>query len=74
MNSPHQTLAISLDQLKREAASLADREQTELISHTLQLRHAHDAEYRREVKDRLNDQDKSPWLTSEEFERRSGDS
>ena len=61
---------MSFEQLKREVASLDDREQAELISYTLQLRHAHDAEYRREVTERLNDTDKSHWLTPEEFERR----
>ena len=53
--------------------SLGDREQAELISYTLQLRHAHDADYRREVTERLNDSDKSHWLTPEEFERRLGE-
>lgn len=65
---------MSFEQLKREVASLDDREQAELISYTLQLRYAHDADYRREVTDRLNDQDKSHWLTPEEFERRLDES
>ena len=62
-----------LEQLKREVASLDDREQAELISYTLQLRYAHDANYRREVTERLNDSNKSHWLTPEEFERRLGE-
>lgn len=66
------TPAMSLEQLKREVASLGDREQAELISYTLQLRHAHDANYRREVTERLNDGERSHWLTPEEFERRLG--
>ena len=64
---------MSFEQLKLEVASLDDREQAELISYTLQLRHARDANYRREVTERLNDGDKSHWLTSEEFERRLGE-
>ena len=56
----------------REVTALSDREQADLIRFTLQLRHEHDAEYRREVTDRLNDKDKSKWLTPDEFERRLG--
>ena len=63
---------MSFEQLKREVALLSEREQAELISYTLQLRHAQDASYRREVTDRLNDSDKSHWLTPDEFERRLG--
>ena len=63
---------MSLEQLKREVTELSDREQAELIGFTIQLRHAQDANYRREVTDRLNDHDKSHWLTPEEFERRLG--
>jgi asparagine synthetase B (glutamine-hydrolysing) len=51
-------------------ALLDDRRHAELISYTLQLRYAHDANYRREVVDRLNDADKSHWLTPDEFEQR----
>jgi len=50
---------MSLDQLKREVASLSSQEQAELISYALHLRYASDPDYRREVKDRLNDSDKS---------------
>ena len=63
---------MSFEQLKREVTALSDHEQAELIRYTLQLRHAHDAEYRREVTERLNDKDKSHWLTPDEFERRLG--
>ena len=61
---------MSFEQLKQEVTALNDREQAELIRYTLQLRHEHDADYRREVIERLNDRDKSHWLTPEEFERR----
>jgi hypothetical protein len=61
---------MSIEQLKREVTTLSDREQAELIRYTLQLRHEHDAEYRREVTERLNDREKSHWLTPEEFEHR----
>ena len=64
---------MSIDQLKREVSALSDREQADLIRFTIQLRHEHDAAYRGEVTDRLNDADKSRWLTPDEFERRLGD-
>jgi hypothetical protein len=61
---------VSFDQIKREVALLDEQQQADLISYTLQLRYAHDASYHREVTDRLNDADKSHWLTPDEFERR----
>ena len=61
---------MSFEQLKHEVARLNREEQSRLISYTLQLRHEQDADYRREVTDRLNDQDRSHWLTPDEFERR----
>ena len=61
---------MSLEQLKREVASLTSREQADLISYTLKLRYDNDADYHQEVTDRLNDSDKSHWLTPGEFERR----
>lgn len=64
---------MSLEQLKREVASLTSREQADLISYTLKLRYDNDANYRQEVTDRLNDSDKSHWLTPDEFERRLGE-
>jgi len=61
---------MSLEQLKREVASLTGREQADLISYTLKLRYDNDANFRQEVTDRLNDSEKTHWLTPEEFERR----
>jgi hypothetical protein len=61
---------VSLDQIKREVAALSREDQEKLIVYMLQLRHAGDPNYRREVTDRLNDKDQSHWLTPEEFERR----
>jgi asparagine synthetase B (glutamine-hydrolysing) len=58
---------MSFEQLKEQVATLSDHEQAELISFTLRLRHAHDANYRREVTDRLNGHGRSHWLTPDEF-------
>ena len=61
---------MSLEQLKREVTTLSDSEQAELMRYLLQLRNAND---RREVSARLNDWDKSYWLTPDEFECLFGD-
>ena len=61
---------MSFEQLKREVALLSTEEQAQLISYALQLRYASDESYLREVTQRLNDTDKSHWLTPEEFKRR----
>jgi len=61
---------VSFEQIKRAVALLDEQQQAELISYTLQLRYAHDIGYHREVTDRLNDANKSHWLTPDEFERR----
>ena len=61
---------MSFEQLKREIAALTAPQQTELISYPLQLRYAQDSTYQREVTERLDDPDKSRWLTPDEFERR----
>jgi hypothetical protein len=61
---------MSFEQIKNEVALLSQRQQEELISYTLQLRYARDEQYHHEVTDRLNDKDKSHWLTPDEFERR----
>jgi hypothetical protein len=61
---------MSFEQIKHAVSLLDEQQQAELISYTVQLRYAHDAAYHGEVTDRLNDADKSHWLTPEEFERR----
>ena len=61
---------MGFEQIKREVALLDEQQQAELISYILQLRYAQDASYHREVTDRLNDVDKSHWLTPDEFKRR----
>ena len=63
---------MSFEQIKSEVAMLSQHQQEELISYTLQLRYAHDEQFHTEVTDRLNDKDKSHWLTPDEFERRLG--
>ena len=61
---------MSFEQVKHEVALMDEQQRAELITYTLRLRYADDANYRREVTDRLNDADKSHWLTPDELERR----
>ena len=61
---------MTLEQLKREVTTLSDSEKAELMRYMLKLRNAND---RREVNARLNDRDKSYWLTPDEFEGLFGD-
>ena len=60
---------MNIDDLKLEVARLSGEEQAQLIGYLVQLRYARDPAYRNETTQRLNDQDKSHWLTPEEFER-----
>lgn len=61
---------MSIEQLKKEVAALSSKEQADLIAFALQLRYGEDEAYQKEINDRLNDAEKSHWLTPEEFERR----
>ena len=61
---------MSLEQIKQAVALLDGPQQAELIGYALRLRYAQDADHQREVVERLNDADKSHWLTPDEFERR----
>ena len=61
---------MSLEEIKRAVASLDGKEQAELMAYVLHLRYGEDADYRREVTDRLNDKDNSHWFTPDEFKRR----
>lgn len=56
--------------IKREISTLTDSELNEVTAFVFHLRHRHDPEYQRTVDARVNDPDKSQWLTPDEFERR----
>ncbi len=63
---------MSLDQLKREVASLSSQEQAELIAYALHLRYPHHPHNPPHQTHPHNHPHKSHWLTPEEFERRLG--
>jgi hypothetical protein len=61
---------MSVDELKREAASLAPEKQRELAAFLVQLRNSRDSHYDSTLQRKMNETDRSRWLTPDEFERR----
>ena len=61
---------MSVAQIKREISTLTDSELNEVTAFMFHLRHRNDPDYQQTVEARTNEQDKSQWLTLEEFERR----
>lgn len=61
---------MTIDQLKAAAASLPSEAQTELIAFLWKLRNERDPDYRRRMRERLDDSDPKHWLTPDEFEAR----
>lgn len=50
---------VSIDQIKEQLASLSYEAQTEVVSFVLQRRYASDKNYLREIRERLDDTDKT---------------
>jgi hypothetical protein len=61
---------MSIEQLKKEAATLSFQQQGELAAYLVQLRNRQDPEYLREMQRRIEDKDRANWLTPAEFERK----
>ncbi len=61
---------MSVEEIKHGLSSLSPEEQGEISAFLFQLRHAADAEYQAKLEARFADQDRTHWLTPEEFERR----
>jgi hypothetical protein len=61
---------MTVEQVKKEAEALTFEEQGELAAYLVQLRNRRDPEYMREIQSRIEDPDRSHWLTPEEFEKR----
>lgn len=60
---------MSVEQIKRQITVLSAAEQDEVTAFLFHLRHRADPEYLQTVDARMSDQDRSHWLTPEEFER-----
>ena len=61
---------MSLETLKREAAALDEKSRRELVAFLIGLREAERAEEINRLVAKLDDPDKSRWLTPEEFKAR----
>ena len=61
---------MSLDALKREAATLDDKSRKELIAFLISLREQQWLAHARAAGRKLNDPDSSRWLTQDEFQAR----
>jgi hypothetical protein len=60
---------MSVEQIKKEITVLSPLEQNELTAFLFHLRHRDEPTYCDAVDQRINDTDKTHWLTVDEFER-----
>jgi hypothetical protein len=61
---------MTLEQIKKEAETLSSPEKAHLAAYLIHLRNREDPDYLREMRDRIDDREKSHWLSPDEFERR----
>lgn len=61
---------MNVEDLKREVAALDREKQGELAAFIISLRNARDPVYQAEIQERMNEKDRSRWLTPEQFEQR----
>jgi hypothetical protein len=61
---------MTLEQIKKEAESLSSPEKAQLAAYLIHLRNREDPEYLRQMRERVEDREKSHWLSPDEFERR----
>ncbi len=59
---------MSVEDLKKELASLSQSEQSEVTAFLFHLRHTNDPHFQDAVSHRLADPDRTHWLTPAEFE------
>lgn len=61
---------MTIEELQKEAEALSFTQQGELEAYVVQLRNRRDSDYMAEMQCRIEDADRSHWLTPDEFERR----
>jgi hypothetical protein len=63
---------MSIEQIVKEAASLPDQERKQLIGQLIALGRSkeEDAEFRRQMAERIDDHDPSHWMTYDDLKRR----
>jgi SOS response regulatory protein OraA/RecX len=60
---------MSVQEIKDQLATLPRKEQDEVIAFLFQVRHADDSDYQSSISRRLQDKNRSHWLSPDEFER-----
>lgn len=61
-----------MEDLKKELVSLSATDQAEVAAFLFHVRHSADDQYQAAIQRRMDDKDASHWLTTDEFEGRSG--
>jgi hypothetical protein len=61
---------MTVEQVKREVATLSFKEQGELAAYLVHLRSRQDPEYLPGIRRRIQDSNRKHWLTPDEFEKR----
>jgi hypothetical protein len=60
---------MSVQEIKQKLVTLSRREQDEVVAFLFHLRHADNTEYQNTLAHRLEDKDRSHWLSPDHFER-----
>ena len=61
---------MSVQDIKKELATLSPAEQREVTAYLFRLRHVSDPDHHATVQRRMDDKDANHWLTVDEFENR----
>lgn len=61
---------MSLQEIKKELATLSPDDQREIAAYLFRLRHINDPDYHDILQRRMDDKDASHWLLLDEFEKR----
>lgn len=61
---------MTVEQIKREASALTFEDQGKVAAYLIQLRNRRDATYLPRLQQKIEDADRSHWLTPDEFEKR----
>ena len=64
------TISMTIEEIKKEAETLSFEQQGELAAFLVQLRNRRDPSYMAEINERIEDRERSHWLSPDEFERR----
>ncbi len=63
---------MSFEQIKAESTTLTPEQRRELIGHLLALSRKNDADFRRKLATKIDDNDPNHWVTEEDLDRALG--